>query len=287
MKIILDFDNTMGLPKHEIDDGLTLLYLLGRADIEILGITTTFGNGSLEEVMTATRELMAFTGKQIPVYEGEATRGQGETAAARFLATTVAANPDNVTILAIGPLGNLGTASKIDPDFFAHCREIVCMGGMVEPMRLGWRDIGELNLSANPEASWTVLHNTECPVTVMNAHVCLDATFGYVDMLRVMYMPKHVRQAILKWLFIFGTYYGVFKFYLWDLLPALYVSHPELFTIETYSCESSLQDMESGRLVVERNEQGNFIMPGHIIDVGKFNKILFDGWREGLKAIGK
>ena len=37
MKIILDFDNTMGLPKHEIDDGLTLLYLLGVKILKFLG----------------------------------------------------------------------------------------------------------------------------------------------------------------------------------------------------------------------------------------------------------
>jgi len=29
-KVILDFDNTMGLRDHEVDDGLVLLYLLGR-----------------------------------------------------------------------------------------------------------------------------------------------------------------------------------------------------------------------------------------------------------------
>lgn len=65
-KVILDFDNTMGLPKHEIDDGLTLLYLLSQDDIEILGITTTYGNGNMEEVMTATQELIAFYGTPIP-----------------------------------------------------------------------------------------------------------------------------------------------------------------------------------------------------------------------------
>lgn len=287
MKVILDFDNTMGLPKHEIDDGLTLLYLLGRSDIEILGITTTFGNGKQEEVLTATRELVAFTGIEMPVYQGEGERGQGATAAAHFLVETAAANPGEVSVLAIGPLGNLSTASKIDPEFFVNCKQIVCMGGMVEPMRLGWRDIGELNLSADPEASWTVLHNSDCPVTVMNAHVCLDAAFGYFDLLRVIYMPKYVRRAIFKWLFVFGTYFGVFKFYLWDLLPAIYVSHPELFEIHKYSFNSSLEDVEMGRLVVEKDEQGNLNMPSKIWDVRKFKHILFAGWRDGLKLIGK
>ncbi len=92
-KVILDFDNTMGLPKHEIDDGLTLLYLLSQDDIEILGITTTYGNGNMEEVMTATQELIAFYGTPIPVYEGAHERGNGETAAAQFLVEAVSAFP--------------------------------------------------------------------------------------------------------------------------------------------------------------------------------------------------
>lgn len=287
MKVILDFDNTMGLPKHEIDDGLTLLYLLGREDIEILGITTTFGNGTQEEVTEATRSLMEFIGRDIPVYFGEAERGQDATEAARFLVNTVARLRGEVSILAIGPLGNLGAAAKLDPAFFSNCNEIVCMGGMLEPMRLGWRDIGELNLSANPEASWAVLHNNGCPVTVMNAHVCLKAVFGYFDMLRVLYMPAYLRRAIFNWLFIFGTYYGVFKFYLWDLLPAVYISYPELFGNRKYCIESTVNDLETGRLVMVNDQQGNINMPDQIRDVRKLKRILFEGWRAGLSAIGK
>jgi hypothetical protein len=34
-KVIFDCDNTMGLPTKEIDDGLTLYYLLGRLEIDL------------------------------------------------------------------------------------------------------------------------------------------------------------------------------------------------------------------------------------------------------------
>ena len=286
MKVILDFDNTMGLPKHEIDDGLTLLYLLGREDIEILGITTTFGNSILEEVMLATQDLMAFVNKPIPVYKGAAERGQGETDAARFLAESVAAYPGQVTILAIGPLGNLRAAAEMDAAFFDHCKEIVCMGGMLEPMRLGWRKINELNFSCDPEAAWMVMYNTGCPVTVMNAHICLKAKFGYLDLLRVLYMPVQLRRTIFKWLLKFGTHFWVFEFYLWDMLPAVYVSYPELFDNKKGFIQSSLEDFETGRLVFEKGAGGHVYMPGRINDIGEFKRILFDGWRIALKSIG-
>ena len=43
-KLLFDCDNTMGIPDCDIDDGLCLLYLLGRKDIELLGISSSFGN---------------------------------------------------------------------------------------------------------------------------------------------------------------------------------------------------------------------------------------------------
>ena len=49
-KVIVDCDNTMGKPFAEIDDGLTLLYLLGCADIELIGITNCYANASLRDV---------------------------------------------------------------------------------------------------------------------------------------------------------------------------------------------------------------------------------------------
>ena len=50
-KIIFDCDNTMGMNGRPMDDGLTLLYLLGRSDeAEVLGICCNPGNGTPDEV---------------------------------------------------------------------------------------------------------------------------------------------------------------------------------------------------------------------------------------------
>lgn len=43
-KVIFDCDNTMGLPGRDVDDGLSLFYLLGSPEIELLGVCSTFGN---------------------------------------------------------------------------------------------------------------------------------------------------------------------------------------------------------------------------------------------------
>ena len=67
----MDCDNTMGLPFHEVDDGLALLYLLGIPEVELIGVTTTFGNGSGKQVYRQTCKLVADLKLDIPVLRGE------------------------------------------------------------------------------------------------------------------------------------------------------------------------------------------------------------------------
>ena len=47
----------MGLPNKDVDDGLTLMYLMGNNNIDLLGVTTTFGNSHIEDVFQATAKL--------------------------------------------------------------------------------------------------------------------------------------------------------------------------------------------------------------------------------------
>ena len=287
-RIIYDCDNTMGQPFKEIDDGLTLLYLLGRPDVELLGVTTTFGNGDIDEVYPQTERLLHEVGRaDIPVFRGEGERGQPPTAAARFLAETAAAHPGEITLLATGPLGNLRAAAELDSAFFDNLKQIVCMGGYLRPLRIGWRNLPELNLSADPEAAFAVLHaplrqtqGIACPVTLMNAHVCLQASFGWCDLKQIRHWGHDTRRVVRNWLLTFGLYCGVSVFYLWDLLPAVYVSHPELFDENQVRVCSTVTDLETGTLVIAGEGAGARInMPSRILDPERFKAILFEAWR--------
>lgn len=280
MRVLYDCDNTLGLPLREIDDGLTLLYLLGRPDIELLGVTTTFGNGPIDQVYPQTAQLLRDLGRgDIPVVEGAGARGQAPTEAAHFMAKTVAAAPGEITVLATGPLGNLYAAAQLDPNFFHNLKQIVCMGGYLSPLRIGWRNLPELNLSSDPEAAHSVL-NAPCPVTLMNAHICLQAGFGWRDLRRARFWATALRRVVRNWLVTFGLYCGVSVFYLWDLLPAIYVSEPDLFDENPVAVCSTVADLETGTLVLGGNGAGARInMPSRILDRERFMAVLFKAWR--------
>lgn len=280
-RVLCDCDNTLGVPGKPVDDGQTLLYLLGRSDIKLVGVTTTFGNGTIDQVHTATEQLLRDVGREdILLFRGEGERGQPPTDAARFLAEMAASQPGEITLLAIGPVGNLRAAAELDPDFFRNLKQIVIMGGYLRPLPIpGWENVPELNLSADPEGAFAVL-NAECPVTVMNAHICLQAPFGLPELRRIeQWKGSHVHRSIQNWLLECDVRHGVREDYLWDLLPAVYISYPELFDANPVRLRSTVADLEAGTVLVGGEGDGALInMPTRILDLDGFYAILYDAW---------
>lgn len=317
-KVIIDCDNTMGLPRWEVDDGLVILYLLGRGDVEILGITNTFGNGSLRDVVYYTEKLLADIGrKDIPRFTGEPYCGQNEqltldirasdrydneldrqpfpSEAAVFLAEQAAKHPGKITVLALGPVGNLHDAARLDPDFYTNLKEIVVMGGYTGRLQIGEVDCRELNFSCNPEAALSMLHGS-CDVTIFNGHICLQAPFKAQHLSLVEFWPESRVRIIREWLEQFSEYFRTDCFYLWDLLPAVYISHPELFDNTSVELAPTLESMKYGMLQpvnisgkgentdlnrdFDQAPAGKTVvnMPANILDYKRFMEFLAQGW---------
>ena len=118
-KVIFDCDNTMGVPDRDVDDGLTLLFLLGRKDIDILGVTTTYGNSTLDIVYENTKDMFnELNIMDIPLYRGSESKLDRKSEAAEFLVKTSKRNYGEITLLATGSLTNLYGAYNIDNNFF-------------------------------------------------------------------------------------------------------------------------------------------------------------------------
>jgi inosine-uridine nucleoside N-ribohydrolase len=211
--LIYDCDITMGLPGRDVDDGLALLHLLGCPEIRLLGITTTFGNSSIQEVHPCLLSVLEDLGRgDIPAYSGAsrkaaATRNSAQdrveartdSKAARFLAEAAAGNPGKVSILATGSPTNLLGAFRIHPGFFRDVKQIVFMGGITESLMINGREMGELNFASDPEAALYALYAgrppdragaaaapgppspslsdeaERCPITVVSGNLCLQA----------------------------------------------------------------------------------------------------------------
>lgn len=136
---------------------------------EIVGATCTFGNSSLEIVVKNAAKILKFLGRpNMPIYEGAAVNGKGERLlgddahievplaevpdapvidkdekdAVAFILETIRANPGEVIITATGPLTNIAEAIRREPETMAMVKEIVIMGGCVNPIPTHYDEYG-------------------------------------------------------------------------------------------------------------------------------------------------
>jgi purine nucleosidase len=139
-KVIIDTD--IG---DDIDDAYALTLALHSPEFEILGVTTAWGDTALRARLAA--RLLATDGvKNIPVVPGVPTHdkphfSQHAWAAAGpaaphgnaidFLLGQAKRYPHQITLIAIGPLTNVGAAIDRDPATFRLFHRVVLMGGSI------------------------------------------------------------------------------------------------------------------------------------------------------------
>lgn len=129
----------------DIDDAFALALALKSPELKILGVTTEYGDTELRARLV-DRYLAAVGRKDIPVATGVATPHSNvftQAAYARqepdrkhadgvsFLLDQIRAHPGEITIIAIGPEGNLAAAIQRDAATFRKVKRVVLMGGSI------------------------------------------------------------------------------------------------------------------------------------------------------------
>ena len=148
-KIIIDTD--IG---DDVDDAFALGLALSSPEMEILGITTAWGDTRLRARLVD--RLLAETGTaSITVAEGIHTHSKTPFSQARwaqagppakshpqavdFLLDSIRKNPGEITLVAIGPLTNIGAAIDRDAATFRKLKRVILMGGSIHK---GYGDLG-------------------------------------------------------------------------------------------------------------------------------------------------
>jgi purine nucleosidase len=180
--IILDCD-------PGIDDALAIAFAAGSPAIKLAGITTVAGNVGLAKTTANALAVSSFVGlDDVPVTAGsgvpllrpglQAGHVHGDSGlggavlpppartaraghAIDFIIERVAAAPGEITLVATGPLTNIGLALRREPQLASWVREFVIMGGSAS--RGNVSHAAEFNIWADPEAAaivfgagWTV-----------------------------------------------------------------------------------------------------------------------------------
>lgn len=197
-KVLLDTD--IG---SDIDDAVCLAYLLAQPQCDLLGITTVSGE-PVERAKIASA-LCKVAGKNIPIYPGveppllipqrqvrasqasalnkwdhdsEFPKGQ----AIEFLRETIRGNPGEVTLLAIGPMTNIGLLFAIDPEIPSLLKSLVLMCGNFT------------NSLKSPRSEWNALIDPHASAIVYNARPAHHRSIGLDVTLQVVMNSDDVRQ---------------------------------------------------------------------------------------------
>ncbi len=172
LKILVDADPTMLTGGLDIDDDLAIAVLANSPEVELLGLTTTYGNASLEKTYKDAQELVLFLNIDTPVLPGAdwGTRDfKRETEASRFIAETAAAHSGELHIITLGPLTNMAAALYNSPDLAQSTRSLTMMGGRLKnAFCMPWK---ELNLTAHPDAANLVL-DSDINKTIIATELC-------------------------------------------------------------------------------------------------------------------
>ena len=180
MKILLDCDTG-------VDDAITLLYLaplIKSGEVDLVAVGTVHGNVAADVGALNTLRVLERAGvHDVPVAVGagrpmaqpaefasewHGSDGLGETglpepegrpedvSAPDQIVRLARANPGELTLLAIGPLTNLGIALLLEPELPKLVREVVVMGGAFDHQG-NITSHAEANVWHDPEAAELVL----------------------------------------------------------------------------------------------------------------------------------
>jgi purine nucleosidase len=173
-KIIIDTD--VG---DDIDDAFALGLALTSPELNILGISAAWGDTTLRARMLD--RMMCETGQTgIPIQAGIATKSKAAFSqklwasegiershgdAISFLLKEINRYPGEITLLAIGPLTNIGAAIDRDPATFRKLKRVVMMGGSIYR---GYSDSesatthgpdAEYNIASDPASAQKLFHS--------------------------------------------------------------------------------------------------------------------------------
>jgi len=276
LKLIIDTD-------PGIDDAMAILYAIAAPEIDLLGLTTVFGNVTTPKATRNALYLLEQAGIEIPVAEGlhrprigppfpptsavHGAEGFGTLAvptpqrralvetAPEYLVRMVRAHQGELLLCPIGPLTNIAAAMELDPSFCSNLKGMVVMGGS---LRAGGNitPAAEANFYHDPHAADFVLRHG-CNITlvgldVTNRVICPRSFFARL----ASESPKMGGLLHDMAEFYIDFYETVGKFAgcgMHDPSALVACIAPELFTTEPHALRVTLSGDRSGEMITVAN----------------------------------
>ncbi|XP_057957075.1 probable uridine nucleosidase 2 [Malania oleifera] len=254
-KIIIDTD-------PGIDDAMAILVALRSPEVEVIGLTTIYGNVYTTLATRNALHLMEVAGRtDIPVAEGshvtitEGTKlriadfvhgadGLGnqnfsppkgkpiDQSAAAFLIEQANLYPGEVTVVALGPLTNVALAIHLDPAFAKKIGQIVLLGGAFA-VNGNVNPAAEANIFGDPDAA-DIVFTSGADILAVGINVTHQVVLTDADRDKLAQSSGKFAQYLCKILDVYFSYhreaYNTKGVYLHDPTALLAAVNPSLIT---------------------------------------------------------
>ena len=233
---------------------------LASPEFDILGLTTVFGNCSVEQGTENALRIVDLAGRaDIPVAQGAAKPwngpfkggvpfihgedGQGNTfappstskqinlSAADFIIEQIIQFPGEIIITPLGPLTNIADAAKKEPAIVDKVKEIVFMGGSAFGPGNATKS-SEANILSDPEAADFVF-SQNWPMTMLGLDVTEKTFLSKADAIELAQIDnkitRHVMTAHQFYMQFFYTRHNREGSFIHDPSVIIYLLQPKLY----------------------------------------------------------
>lgn len=272
-KIILDCD-----PGH--DDAIAMMLALASEELEVLGITTVYGNVGLEQTTRNALVVREVLGSTVPIYAGtdrplvrerisaEAVHGvsglegpdlptpggQVEPGhAVHFIIEQVLRYPGEVTLVPVGALTNIALSMRLEPRIIPQIKQIVLMGGSID---IGnWSPSAEFNILCDPHAA-RIVFTSGVPLVMMGLNLTHQTVAHPARVERFRGLKTRVGMFVAELLEFYREHH--IRRYNWDGAPIhdactiAFLLRPTLFKTAMFNVEIEANEgLAFGRTVCD------------------------------------
>ncbi|XWS57141.1 hypothetical protein CRYUN_Cryun09bG0147100 [Craigia yunnanensis] len=281
-KIIIDTD-------PGIDDAMAIFLALRSPEVEVIGLTTIYGNvyttlatrNALHLLEVADRtDIPVAEGSHVTITNGSKLRiadfvhgadGLGnqnfpppkgkpiDMSAPAFLVEQTNLYPGKVTVVALGPLTNIALAIQLDPSFTKNVGQIVLLGGAFA-VNGNVNPAAEANIYGDPDAA-DIVFTSGADVLAVGINVTHQIVLTAADRDKLASSTGKFAQYLCKILDLYFSYhhdaYGTKGVYLHDPTVMLAAINPSLITYTEGAVRVQTNGITRG-LTILYNKQKRF-----------------------------
>ena len=262
-----------------VDDAFALLYALNHPNINVLGITTVFGNVPIETSTKNALILSDMAGKGTLVYQGATKPLKREVRsfpsfihghdglgninhpkpkfnaskldAAQFIINEINKNSGNINLVAIGPLTNIANSLQQDPSIVSKVNSLIIMGG-------SWlaggniTPVAEANIYNDPEAA-EIVFKSGLPIIMVGLDVTHKVFLSQKDIDKLSSLNnsgkflKKISNIYMKFYKDTRNMNGCFFH---DATAVIAMTNPEFFKYKVARVYVSQENLTRGQTVI-------------------------------------